>query len=124
MIFGIGGISLDAWRAFNDRRELSAIADGAAVAGASEIDLEQFKRGGTPPVIVLDGAKAKSRASDYIDFAAGQSGVKITSREVQVTDNAVIVTLHSDLELTLAALLVPNESIDVAVRGVADPRPG
>ena len=35
MLFLLGGISLDLWRAFSERRSLAASADAAAVAGAS-----------------------------------------------------------------------------------------
>jgi Flp pilus assembly protein TadG len=38
MLFLLGGISLDLWRAFSERRSLAATADAAAVAGASALD--------------------------------------------------------------------------------------
>ena len=35
MLFLLGGISLDLWRSFSERRALAATADAAALAGAS-----------------------------------------------------------------------------------------
>ena len=37
VLFAVGGISLDLWRVFGDRRELVSMADAAAAAGAFAI---------------------------------------------------------------------------------------
>jgi hypothetical protein len=42
MLFLLGGISLDLWRAFSERRSLAATA-GAAVAGASALDEAAYR---------------------------------------------------------------------------------
>jgi Flp pilus assembly protein TadG len=44
MLFLLGGISLDLWRAFSERRSLAATADAAAVAGASALDEAAYRR--------------------------------------------------------------------------------
>ncbi|MGH9030897.1 MAG: pilus assembly protein TadG-related protein, partial [Acidimicrobiia bacterium] len=38
MLLLLGGISLDLWRAFSERRALASAADAAAIAGASALD--------------------------------------------------------------------------------------
>ncbi|MFI5372728.1 MAG: pilus assembly protein TadG-related protein, partial [Candidatus Eisenbacteria bacterium] len=37
LLFALGGISLDLWRSFSERRALVATADAAALAGASAV---------------------------------------------------------------------------------------
>ena len=39
----LGGISVDLWRVMSDRRELAAVADSAAAAGASAIDVDHWR---------------------------------------------------------------------------------
>lgn len=42
----LGGISFDLWRLIGERRELSALADSAAIAATSGIDAEFFRTQG------------------------------------------------------------------------------
>lgn len=42
----LGGISFDLWRLIGERRELSALADSAAIAATSGIDAEFFRAEG------------------------------------------------------------------------------
>ena len=58
LLFALGGISLDLWRGFSARRSLATAADAAALAGASAVDEEAYRRSG---VVQLDPALAESR---------------------------------------------------------------
>src|SRR5882757_6312521 len=63
LLFLLGGISLDLWRSFSERRALAASADAAALAGASAIDEGRYYQSGD---IVLVPAEAESRARESI----------------------------------------------------------
>ena len=49
----LGGIALDLWRLVGERRELAALADAAALAATSGIDIGEFRQTG---VIRLDSS--------------------------------------------------------------------
>ena len=68
MLFLLGGISLDLWRSFSERRALAATADAAALAGASAIDEDRYRQSGDV-VLVPAEAEARARASivDQLD---------------------------------------------------------
>ena len=67
LLFALGGISLDLWRGFSARRSMASAADAAALAGASAIDEDAYRRTG---VVQLDPALAESRGSDARRAAA------------------------------------------------------
>ena len=62
MLFLLGGISLDLWRAFSERRSLAATADAAAVAGASALDEAAYRNSGAVRLVPVD-AQRRARAS-------------------------------------------------------------
>ena len=62
MLFLLGGISLDLWRAFSERRSLAASADAAAVAGASALDEAAYRSTGAVRLVPAD-AQRRARAS-------------------------------------------------------------
>ena len=62
MLFALGGISLDLWRAFSERRALAATADAAALAGASAIDEARYRASGTVLARSGDGRDASACA--------------------------------------------------------------
>lgn len=70
----LGAMSAELWRIMGERQELVAMADGAALAAASAIDLEIYREQGVP---VLDPADASrlalaviSQSSGAVDLAA------------------------------------------------------
>lgn len=118
-IFFVGGISLDLWRAFSERRQLAAMTDAAAVAAASQIDLDAFKQDSTD--IRLDPELARQRAVDYMQTESETNGVTLTDLEVDATPEAVQVRAKTELSTTLMRVLRPGEDLEVEVQSAAQP---
>lgn len=103
MVAFVGGLSYDLWHSFSDKRQLSNIVDAAAVAGASEIDINAFKEDSS--VVRLNQAAASSTALAYLQRAMNDTGTEITDATVTFDNNAVVVTASTKTELTLSRLL-------------------
>src|SRR5262249_58537400 len=66
-----GGISLDLWRAFPERRSLAAAADAAAVAGASALDEAAYRGSGAVRLVPADARRrALASLADQLDRRA------------------------------------------------------
>ena len=63
VLFALGGISLDLWRAFSERRALAATADAAALAGASAVDEARYRASGA--VLARSGARRGAGAGPH-----------------------------------------------------------
>lgn len=115
--FAVAGVAVDGTRAFLFRRSLQNAADAAALAGASEIDVETFyARGGARAV--LDPAAARATASDWLR----RRGLDAVA-EVDADDGAVEVALRGRIGTTLLAL-VGIDDVPVAAAAHAEPLPG
>lgn len=113
----LGGLSLDLWRAFTERRLLAGMADGATVAAATAIDETAFRDTG---IVVLDPDAAADRARRYLvnhpDWGSDVD-VAITSSSASVA-----VRLERDVGFTLLRVLLPSEDpLRVTVRSLATP---
>jgi hypothetical protein len=110
MLLFLGGISLDLWRAFSDRRALAALVDAAAVAGASDVDEEHVhaRAGAGDPIVRLDEDAARRRAEDYL--AAGARRLRI--EEISITFSPdlseITVAASATSDLTLVRILLPG----------------
>jgi len=117
LLFALGGISLDLWRAFSERRSLAATADAAALAGASAIDEAQYRSTGT---VVLDPALAETRAREHV---ARQFDLRsLRGIAVHADQEAVTVVVRGSVGLTLLGLVAPRGDLDVQVTATATPR--
>lgn len=119
-MFFVGGLSLDIWRVFTERREVASIADAATLVGAAQLDLDAFKA--QPSVIRLDPAAARQRALAYIDKAATDEGIELTDKRVDVVDGQVLVTISRSVDMTLTKVLSPGEGYTITVSSAAEPR--
>lgn len=115
----LGGIIFDVWHAFSDRRELAAIVDAAAVAGANQVDLEVFRTTGE---VQLNEQNARAAVAGYVATSAQTSDLTITSTNVEMQQNAVAVTSTAETDLFFAALFIQDTKLPVTVTGIADPR--
>ncbi len=118
-MLGLGGISLDLWRVMGARAELAVIADSAAVAGASEVDVVAFRE--NPDVIKLDRARAEAAAAAYLAGSSFSAAPDLTA-----TDTLMTVTVYREVDLTLLKILTIGsaESVPVSVSGSSEPRAG
>lgn len=112
-----GGLALDYWRGLALQRELAAIADSAAIAGASGIDEVRYRATGE---LVLDPGRARDLALASIAF----QGVTPTSTEIVVAPDGstVSVAVQAALELGLLGVFVDDdEPLTVGASAVAAP---
>jgi hypothetical protein len=115
VVFLLGGFSFDMWRVLEARRELSAMADGAATAGANGLDSTALRRGH----VLVDPGRARLLAVDSLRRhrdAAAVDGV-----EVVVRDGGVEVTLREGVTLALLGSFV-GEPLTVRASARAVPR--
>lgn len=117
MLLFLGGLSLDLWRGFAERRAVAAAADAAAVAAAQAVDEAWFRTSGE---VRLDPALAKAFATTSV---AGQPEARrVTEILVEATPEQVSVTLSGEVPLTLLAILLPDHGpLRVTVRSTATP---
>src|SRR5438045_9354263 len=65
LFLSVVGLAVDAGSVFAGRRELQNTADGAARAGAGQIDVNAYRQS-SDGALVLDGARARQAAADYL----------------------------------------------------------
>jgi Flp pilus assembly protein TadG len=97
----LGGMSVDLWRVMSDRRELAAVADSAAAAAASAIDVDHWRDTGEIRLL-SDGA------IDLAQRVVAQHGVAGDLSDpvgVTVAGDSVQVTMTREVELTLLRIL-------------------
>ena len=106
MLFFIGGLSLDLWRAFAVQRAVSAAVDGAAVAGSSGIDEEIFREteGST---VQLDPARAKSLASE--NLGSQPNAESFVDVAIEASPESVSVRAGRPVSFTLLKVLLVGE---------------
>ncbi|HEX5587054.1 MAG TPA: pilus assembly protein TadG-related protein [Acidimicrobiia bacterium] len=116
MMLALGGISLDLWRAFSERRAIAAAADAAALSGASAIDEGRY-RASAELVLVPETAVARARASlrQQLDTRA------MRGADISVGTDAVTVLVHGSVSFSLLKLLGSGD-FAVAVASTATPR--
>lgn len=117
LLFALGGISLDLWRGFSERRSLVAAADAAALAGASAIDENQYRASGS---VVLVPAVAEERARAHLAHQVDRAALR--SVAVRADTEAVTVVLHGEVGVTLLGVLAPSDDFAVEVTSTATPR--
>jgi len=116
----VGALSAELWRAIGERQELVAMADAAAIAAASGIDLDHYRATGET---VIDESHAPSLALRVIAGSSG--GADLASPPViSVADDgsAVTVELKRELPFGLVRIFVlDNQRFIVTGRAVAYP---
>ncbi len=117
MVF-VGGISLDLWRAFSERRALAGVVDAAAVAGSNGIDVGYFRQ---TSELRLDPPRAEQLAADNL---AAQSDTRaLVAADTVATTDEVTVTAKGRVNFTLLRMFMAGEEpFTVTVRATADPR--
>ena len=118
VVMFIGWLSIGAWSAFAERRELASAADNAARAGATALDVDAFRFDGG--VRQLDPMLAEDRA--WASLAEQNLGT-ISNAVVSATTEQVTVVLESEIDTGLLSLFGGNdEPLRVEVIAIARPR--
>ncbi len=113
----VGGFSLDLWRAFLERRELSGAVDAAAVAASSALDEAAFREGALPR---LDPVAAEAVACTYLHQ---HTDPPASCDRIQAGVDLVVVTASRQVPLTLLKLLLPGlPPLTVEVSARVEPR--
>jgi len=109
MVLLIGGISIDLWRVIAEHREVSGLVDGAAIAGATGVDIAAFEADPTADP-VLDPVVATRRACQYMTERANVLSCPSATLSVTIGPDArsIQVGFSRQVDLTLLA------AIDVA----------
>ena len=117
MLFLLGGISLDLWRAFSERRSLAATADAAAVAGASALDEAAYRSSGAVRLMPAD-AQRRARASlaEQLDRRA------LRDARVEATEDTVIVAVGGSVDFSLLQIVAPGDEFAITVHATARPQ--
>lgn len=112
-----GGLAVDFWRGLALQRELAAVADSAAIAGAAGIDVDQYRQTGS---VVLDPESVRELASNSIAAQdADVSGVLISTAP---GGESVTVTVQGVVQLGLLGVFV-DQSEPLLVRATATALP-
>jgi Flp pilus assembly protein TadG len=117
MLFLLGGVSLDLWRAFSERRSLAATADAAAVAGASALDEPAYRSSGVVRLLPGD-AERRARAS----LAEQLDRRSLRDARVAATEAEVTVTVGGAVDFSLLQIVAPGDEFAITVRATARPQ--
>ena len=118
MMLFMGGISLDLWRAFSERRALASAVDAAAVAGASGIDTDRYRSNGD---VQLDRALSESLAWDALRKEGDTRS--LIDATVDTTTRDVTVTAVGRVDFMLLRIFLSHEEpFTVTVHATAEPR--
>ena len=117
MLFLLGGISLDLWRAFSERRSLAATADAAAVAGASALDEPAYRSSGAVRLAPADARRrAQASLADQLDRRA------LRDARVEATEEEVTVVVGGSVDFSLLQIAAPGDQFAITVRATARPQ--
>ena len=119
MVLALGGLSVDLWRAFSERRLVAGIVDAAAIAGASGLDEEVLRQTGEAR---LDPTIATRRAADSL--AGHAENVQSPTITVAPDGTAITVSATRQVPLTLARLIHPQGVHHVGAEATSHPRRG
>lgn len=115
-LVSVVGLVTDGGLVFAQRRDLQNIADAAALAGAMQIDEEEYRASGD---VVLDEAAAREVAAEYLadeDDLAYSVQVSPTGVEVSVSRQASTSFLRllgiSGVDINATASAAPRHGID------------
>lgn len=117
LLFAVAGVAVDGTRAFLFRRTLQNAADGSALAGAGEVDVDAYFRTAGQEV-VLDPLAAHRTALDWL----ARRGLPAQAA-VATDPEGLRVKLMGSIDTSFLGL-VGLQSIDVAAEATAEPVDG
>jgi uncharacterized membrane protein len=117
IVLAVGGIGMDLWRAYSERRALGAAADAAALAGASAIDVDFYRSTGA---VRLDRAEAARRAA--VSLATQLDRRSLTRTRISARSDEVAVVVRGRVTFTLLRL-VGGSGFELRIASNARPQP-
>ena len=111
------GLTIDGGQVFDGRRQLQNLADGAARAGATQIDQQAYRASGGSSV-VLDTGRARQAAADYISRQSS-----LVQGTVAADPDLVAVQLSLDTPTSFLRIVGIN-SVHISAGSSAAPRYG
>jgi len=105
MVLFIGGISVDLWRVIANHREVSGLADGAAVAGATALDIGAFEAEPTAEPI-LDPTLAAQRVCAYMADHAAVDDCPSESLTIEFSTDLTAIQVGFQREVPLTLLRI------------------
>ncbi len=119
IIAAFAGVVLDTWRVFAERQDISGMADSAAIAGATAIDIAYLNETGE---IRLEEDAAADRAAEYLANQDGWSDEILPDIDVSTDGTIITVVLEKDVDFTLLGPLLPGEApLRITVTAYASP---
>lgn len=116
MLLFLGGISLDLWRAFSERRALAARVDSASIAGGSGIDEDAFRQ---RDIVELDPSRAEAMADANLE--AQRPDPWLVSQSVSANTQAVTVSATGRVPFTLLGVLLHGRPFMITVSATVRP---
>ncbi|HEY7563907.1 MAG TPA: pilus assembly protein TadG-related protein [Acidimicrobiia bacterium] len=114
----VGALSAELWRVIGERQELVAIADAAAIAGASVIDLDKYRSTGE---LAIDPEEAGARVLNLIAASDG-SGRLAAPPSIAIATDRIEVTLVREVPYGLLRVLaLDDDGFLVTATAVAYP---
>lgn len=118
LLFAVGFLALDLWSGFAARQEAAAIADSAAIAGATAIDEPAWRAGN----LALDVTLAEARAlSSAVNHPAWDASMAVSSA---ASPEGVTVSVSRNIPFRFISGLVPDQVAEITVSAYAEPGVG
>ncbi len=117
VLFGVAGLALDTWRVFAERQALAGLADSASIAGATAVDIVEFRASGT---VRLDPAEAEARAVAYLEAHAADLDDDIAG-SISFPAGGIEVTLTREVELTIIGAFLDDGAVGMEVSAYSTP---
>ena len=121
LFLAMAGLAIDGGALLDSRRDLQSIADGAARAGATRLDMARL-RASAGADVQLDPSEAVQVARSYLDRSFGADAHAwngLPQADIQVGPRRVQVLIHANVA-TAFLRIVFIESVPVQASAVAD----
>lgn len=117
VLFGVAGLAIDTWRVFAERQALAGLADSASIAGATAVDVVEFRSSGS---VQLDRPLAEARAVAYLNDHAGDLDDDIAAT-ITFPGSGIEVTLTREVELTIIGAFLDEGVVAMEVSAYSTP---
>jgi Flp pilus assembly protein TadG len=117
LFFSVVGLAIDAGSVFAARRELQNAADGAARAGAMQLDIDVYRQSSGED-LVLDAARARQIAAEYLTGEPTEVTATVTADRDRIRVEARREVATSFLQLVGVA------TVSISATTNAEPRYG